>query len=139
MAKTGNENGKWQSFCRKMKPVWEETKEIFGMIGRGCRVAASYVARLHKVILAVPVVFVTVKMAVYNAGHLPEQVGLGIQKSGEFAQLISRDVAVLCPVAVTAACLLLMFCSRRSLYPWLVSVFSLALPVLLLITNVYPA
>jgi len=40
---------------------------------------------------------------------------------------------------VTAACLVLMFTSRKALYPWAVSIFTLILPVLLLISNLYPA
>ena len=40
---------------------------------------------------------------------------------------------------IFAACLLLMFLSRRVVYPWLVSIFSLALPLLIYITNVFPA
>jgi hypothetical protein len=32
-----------------------------------------------------------------------------------------------------------MFCSRKALYPWAISVFTLALPVLLLVSNLYPA
>jgi len=33
----------------------------------------------------------------------------------------------------------LMVCSRRALYPWLISAFTLILPVLILITNVFPS
>jgi hypothetical protein len=42
------------------------------------------------------------------------------------------------PLGVTAACLLLMFCSRRTLYPWLISIMSLLLPMLILLLNNYP-
>ena len=54
------------------------------------------------------------------------------------AQMISRDLAVLGPLAVTGGCLLLMFCSRRTFYPWIISIFTLVLPILLYLTNVYP-
>ena len=43
------------------------------------------------------------------------------------------------PLGLTAACLLLMFCSRKAMYPWAISIFTLALPVLLLVSNVYPS
>ena len=43
------------------------------------------------------------------------------------------------PLALTLACLFLMFCSRKALYPWAISVFTLALPILLLVSNLYPA
>ena len=60
-------------------------------------------------------------------------------QNGIFAQTISRDLAVMGPLALTASCLVMMFLSRKALYPWAVSLFTLALPVLLLISNLYPA
>ena len=95
--------------------------------------------RLRKLVLAVPVVYWALKLAFYNREHLPEQVGLNIQSSGEFAQMISRDMAVMGPLGLTAACLLLMFCSRKAMYPWAISVFTLVLPLLILFSNLYPA
>ena len=68
-----------------------------------------------------------------------EQVGILLKETGEYTYMVARDVAVMGPLAVTAACLLLMFCSRRTLYPWLICVFSLVLPILILITNVFPS
>ena len=95
--------------------------------------------RLRKVVLAVPVVSVALKLASYNREHLPELVGINLQSSGEFTQMISRDMAVLGPLGLTVACLLLMFCSRKAMYPWAISIFTLAWPLLLLISNLYPA
>jgi len=95
--------------------------------------------RLRKVVLTVPVVYYALKLAAYNGEHLPEQVGLNLQATGEFAMTIGRGIAVMGPLALTLACLFLMFCSRKALYPWAISVFTLALPVLLLISNLYPA
>lgn len=95
--------------------------------------------RLRKIVLAVPVVYAAMKLADYNRQNLPEQVGINLQSSGEFAQMISRDMAVMGPLGLTAACLLLMFCSRKAMYPWAISVFTLALPILILFTNLYPA
>jgi hypothetical protein len=66
-------------------------------------------------------------------------VGLDLQTTGEFAKVISRQTAVTMPLMLTGACLVLMCFSRKTLYPWLISVFSLVIPVLLLITNLYPA
>ncbi len=95
--------------------------------------------RLRKLVLAAPVVYAAVKLALYNRQNLPEQVGINIQSTGEFAQMVARDTAVMGPLGLTAACLLLMFCSRKAMYPWAISVFTLVLPVLILVTNLYPA
>ena len=94
--------------------------------------------RLRKLVLAVPVVYMAMKLARYNLEHLPEEVGINIQSTGEFAQMVARDTAVMGPLGLTAACLLLMFCSRKAMYPWAISVFTLVLPILLLVTNLYP-
>ena len=98
-----------------------------------------YIMKFRKLILAVPVVIGATWMAVYSNGKLPEYVGINMQETGEFAQMVSREVAVMGPLAVTAFCLLLMFCSRRTLYPWLISLFSLVLPLFLILSNMYPA
>ena len=99
----------------------------------------SILFRLRKLVLAAPVVYAAVKLAYYNRVHLPEQVGINIQSTGEFAQMITRDMAVMGPLGLTAACLLLMLCSRKALYPWAISIFTLVLPLLILFSNLYPA
>jgi hypothetical protein len=95
--------------------------------------------RLRKIVLAIPVVYWALKLANYNKELLPEQVGINLLSNGSFEQMISRDVAVMGPLGLTAACLLLMFCSRKAMYPWAISVFTLAVPLLILVTNLYPA
>lgn len=94
--------------------------------------------RLRKFVLAAPVVYYALRLAAYNAKNLPPQVGLNLQPSGEFALTISRQLAVMGPLGLTAGCLVLMFLSRKAMYPWAVSVFTLTLPLLLLLSNVYP-
>ena len=42
------------------------------------------------------------------------------------------------PLALTIGCLVLMFCSRKAMYSWAISIFTLALPLLLLLSNAYP-
>lgn len=111
----------------KKQKTWQVLKAV-----------GKWMYRLRSVILAIPVAVAAVILAIYNQANLPSMVGLDIQASGEYAQVISKGVAVMGPLAVTAVCLLLMFCSRRVVYPWLISVFSLALPLVLYFTNVFP-
>lgn len=112
--------------------VYARVKSIIGII-----VMCLY--RLRKVFLAVPVVYYALKLAQYNMENLPDVVGINLQSNGVFADTITREMAVLGPLGVTAACLVLMFCSRKALFPWAVSLFTLALPLLLLFSNLYPA
>lgn len=99
----------------------------------------KWVYRLRSVILAIPVACGAVILAIHNQAKLPAQVGLNIQASGEYAEMVSKSIAVLGPLAVTAVCLLMVFCSRKVLYPWLISLFSLVLPILIYITNIFPS
>ena len=110
---------------------YRKLENIFGKI-----IMVLY--RLRKVVLAAPVVYYALKLASYNRTHLPELVGINLQPTGEFAQYISRNMAVMGPLALTLGCLILMFCSRKAMYSWAISIFTLTLPLLLLLSNAYP-
>lgn len=118
---------------------FEKFKSVVAKINWIINLVGMWIFRLRKIVMAAPVVYYALKLADYNKEHLPEQVGLNLQATGEFAQFISREMAVLGPLALTGACLFMMFCSRKASYAWAISVFTLALPLLLLISNLYPA
>lgn len=103
------------------------------------RILGLALYRLRALLLAIPVLIVAFRLAAYNSEHLPLLVGLDLQSNGEFAHTISRHTAVTLPLFLTGGCLALTVFSRKTMYPWLISVFSLVIPVLLLITNMYPA
>ena len=111
-----------------------EEKKTFGYV---MKEIGRWIYKLRSVILAIPVVIASIKLAMHNMEQLPEEVGFHLLSSGEFAISLSRNTAVLAPLAVTVFCLLMMFCYRRVLYPWLVSIFSLVLPIIFLVTNLY--
>lgn len=115
----------------KIKPGLEKTGDIMSLIG-------LWLWRLRKFVMAIPIVWLAIYFAQLNYSLLPPMVGLDLQTTGEFARMITREAAVYGPLAVTAVCLLMMFLSRRTLYPWLIALFSMALPILILITNIFP-
>lgn len=92
--------------------------------------------RLRRIVLSVPVLIAAIWLAMQNMKLLPEQVGINLLSTGEFAQTIARPLAVFGPLGLTAGCLALMFFSRRVTYPWLISIFTLVLPLMLRLTNV---
>lgn len=116
----------------KVKAVIAKINYVINLIG-------VWLYRLRKLVMAAPVVYYALKIAQYNMEHLPEEVGISLQSTGEFARMISRNMAVMGPFVLTCACLLLMFCSRKAMYSWAISIFTLALPLLILFSNVYPA
>ena len=93
----------------------------------------------RKFIMALPVAYYALRIAMYNSVHLPTEVGIFLQNNGNFLRMIDRGTAVLIPLFLTLGCLVLMMFSRKAMYAWAISIFSLALPILLLISNIYPA
>ena len=122
----------------KPQTGFSKIKDVIGKINRVINLIGLWLFRLRKFVLAAPVVYYALKLAEYNRMHLPEQVGINLQSTGEFAQYISRNMAVMGPLALTGGCLVLMFCSRKAMYSWAISAFTLALPLLLLLSNAYP-
>ncbi len=116
----------------------EKPKSVIGKILGVFGAIFTWIYRLRAVFMAAPVVYAALRLAAVNMERLPEQVGLNLQATGEFAQMIDRDLAVYGPLGITAACLLMMFCSRRAFYPWIISIFTLVVPLMLWLTNVYP-
>ena len=112
-------------------------KNEFGFI-RFMRSFGKLSYRMRSVVLAIPVAVAATGLALYNMVTLPANVGINIQETGEFAQVVGRGTAVVGPLLLTGICLALMFCSRRVIYPWLISLFSLVLPLVILITNIFP-
>ena len=129
----------WGKFAAKAEPVVATIKEIFTEVGKVLYSIGSYIFKMRKIFLAVPVVWCAIYLAIYNQATLPAVVGFDLQTTGEFAIQIGRELAVLIPLVITAICLLLMFVSRRILTPWLVSIVSLVLPVIILLLNIFPA
>ncbi len=143
--------GGWQAFCEKLRPSLEATGRFLKKLGKNLTIIGGYLYKLRAVILAAPVAAAAVVMAFINAARLPEVVEvtkLTLDTKAEEslfgclvigADYISRGSAIWGPLLLTVLCLVLMACSKRTFYPWLISLFSLLLPVIILITNVYPA
>jgi len=121
-------------------PAWlEKTLEVLKKIGNVLGVIGKWIYRLRGFFMAVPVALAALALASRNMARLPEEVGINLLPSGQYEYLISRGLAVLGPLVVTAVCLVMMWLSRRTIYPWIISIFSLILPWLIWITNVFPA
>ena len=129
---------KWNGFCEKMNPFFKKCVAAGKWIDKALMTIWRYLSAFKKLWLAIPVALGAVWLAMHNMTHLPQVVGLRLQTDGAFAIQITRGIAVISPMAITLVCLLLMFCSRRTLTPWFVSLCSLLIPIVLLITNTFP-
>ena len=115
--------------------IVQALRGIYKRIETVVRAAFSILFSLRKLFMVVPVLWAALELAIYSRENLPETVGFNIQASGEFAQVISRDVAVYGPLGLTCACLVLVLLSRRTIYPWIISIFTLISPILILMLN----
>lgn len=122
---------------QKVKDIWAKVSHVFDVIEEVITVIVRCIFKLRKIFMAIPVVYLAVQIASQNMERLPEAVGLNIQSTGEFAVMVTREYAVYGPLGLTAFCLLLMFCSRKTLFPWVISIFTLVLPYLIYFTNLY--
>ena len=129
---------KWNAFRKKMEPFFQKCGAVIKWIDKVLMTIWRYLKAFKKLWLAIPVALAAVALAMHNLTHLPQVVGLRLQTDGAFAVQITRGLAVISPLAVTLVCLLLMFCSRRTLTPWFVSLCSLLIPIVILITNTFP-
>jgi len=120
-------------------PWMKKTGEVIKTAGNILGLICMWVFRFRSVIMAIPVVWGSLKLAKMNMELLPEAVGINLQASGDYAYLVTRETAVYVPLLITLVCLLMMAISRKTVYPWIISVFSLAIPLLILLTNVFPA
>lgn len=123
---------KWNEVMGKIRPVSDAIWNVVYPIG-------MWIYRLRSLILAIPVVILAIWIARINFEMLPDLVGINLQNNGEYAYMVAKEVAVYGPMAITALCLLMVVMSKKTLYPWLISLFSLVLPFLILLTNVFPA
>ena len=121
-------------------PLWlEKTLNVLRKIGSVLKSIAKWIYRLRGFFMAIPVVLAALYLATKNMARLPDEVGINLLANGQYEYLISRGLAVMGPLVITGMCLVMMFLSRRTVFPWLISIFSLVLPLLIYITNVFPA
>ena len=129
---------KWNLLREKSAPAMQVAGKVAKSTGNVLSTIWRYIKAFKKVWLTIPVVVGAILLAIHNLTHLPNVVGLNLQTDGVFALQIPRGTAVFVPLVVTLICLLLMWCSRRTLTPWFACLVSLAIPVVILIMNTFP-
>lgn len=117
----------------------DETSQSASPIKRTIGQVIMFFYRARKIVMALPVAIYAFYLAYQNSIRLPTEVGLFIQNNGNFLRMIDRGTAVVFPLLVTFGCLTLMMFSRKAMYAWAISIFSLALPLIILISNTFPA
>lgn len=125
------------TFVENFKEIWGKVYQAYKKVEEVISIIYRCIFKLRKVFMALPVVYLAIRIAAANLQRLPEAVGINMQSNGEFVLMVTRNYAVYGPLGITGFCLLLMFFSRKTVYPWVISIFSLVLPYLLYVTNLY--
>ena len=104
----------------------------------------QWVYRLRSVVLAIPVLFAALILALRNILKLPQAVTFSWAALNDVGNLVFQNVtinkglAVWGPFSITVLCVAMIFLSRRVVYPWLISIFTLILPIVLYWVNIFP-
>ena len=123
----------------KAPSVQNGQKKEMGTFGYVCQ----WLFKLRGVVMAIPVVLGAIILAIYNAANLPEKLQIYFPATADKEVMVKvvemgKGTAILVPLLLTAFCLLMMFCSKKMLSPWLISVFSLVLPLFFAFISVFP-
>lgn len=146
MAQPNENTGR--TFWQTVMLVFDKIAYFFGGIGHVFKIIWTIIVRLRKIILAAPVIVVALDLAKQCsealAGpfrfHIMDLIASFKHSEMVIRQVeVSRDMAIIGPLAVTGTCLVLMFLSRRTVYPWLISIFSLVIPLYVLFAGYLPA
>ncbi len=118
----------------RISGAWNSTSTARGKFASFCSATGKWTYKLRGVVLAIPIVVISIILAVTNMAALPAMVGIGLPAivNGMLVfqeVMISKVLAVILPLLITAVCLILMFLSKRASFPFLVSLFSLVLPI----------
>ena len=119
---------------QKIRGAWNNSASARGKIASFCSATGKWTYKLRAFVLAIPIVVIAVILAVSNMATLPAAIAIGLPNIVNgilvFQEvLVSKILAVFIPLLVTAFCLLMMFLSKRISFPFLVSLFSLILPI----------
>lgn len=124
--------------------MWERFKPQDDGSGSKFRIVCLWLFKFRSIFLAIPVIIATVVLASANMARLPESLLVklpGFTSSGHLILdtfLLEKPAAVFIPVVLTSICVVMMFFSRRVVYPWICSILTLILPLFLYFITIFP-
>ena len=121
----------------RKKDSGQKLKAFFDKVWFVLKLTVKWGYQLRSLVLSIPVFVCAAALAIRNARQLPMYVSVITLGQNQF--LITRSVAVLVPLSVSCICIVLMLCSKKMLYPWLVSVLSLVLPLVIWLASTFSA
>ena len=124
----------FKNLGRRIKGAWNNSGTAREKFAAFCSATGKWTYKLRGLVLAIPIVVISIILAVSNMATLPAAVAIGFPNivNGILVLhelMVSKILSVFIPLLVTAFCLMMMFLSKRISFPFLVSLFSLILPI----------
>ena len=97
--------------------------------------------KLRRFLLSIPVLLVAFRLAAEAMHRLPQTVYFGAAGVDADKNLlinsyhVSKEFAVYVPLGLTFFCLAMMFVSKKVVYPWVISVMTLLIPIAVMLAN----
>lgn len=141
---------KWNAMIDRIRPYYDAVARVFRKIGSTLSKLWHYIYMLRTIILAAPLAAAAVIIASISMRRLPENVsvmGFTVDRGDPdalfgflsmYAETIPRDMAVFGPLILTGISLAMMLLTKRALYPFLITLFTLVLPLFIWFYNTYP-
>ncbi len=130
---------KWNTFWDGVRTTMAPVDNVLGKIGSVIGFVCRWIYNLRGLLISIPVAVAAWRLAEYNKANLPGEVGINMLSTGEFGTMVSLQDAVMVPLMVTGVTLLTVLLTRKPLIPWVISIFTLSVPLLLLMNNNLPA
>ena len=97
--------------------------------------------KLRRFLLSIPVLLVALRLAADAMHRLPQTVYFGAAGVDAEENLlinsyhVSKEFAVYVPLGLTFFCLMMMFFSKKVVYPWVISIMTLLIPIAIMLAN----
>lgn len=141
---------RWDRMIARCSPFFEGMAHFFRSIGRTFSNLWKYIFWFRSVLVGAVMGVAAVVLAAYNRTRLPETVDyikVTLDAEAENALLglfvmsadsVSRDWAVMIPVALTAGCIVMMIFSKRMMFPCMIGLLTLLLPQIIYWFTIFP-
>jgi len=141
---------KWNGFWDRFTPFFDGVGKVFRAIRRTFRNFGKYLFWFRSVVVGAPMLAAAIIIAAMNLQRLPETVSytkitldpeatnalFGLFVMSQDA--VSRNLAAMIPVALTALCVVLMIFTKRMLFPFFVGLLTLLLPQAIYYLTIFP-
>ena len=131
----------WVDDVSSDPPVLGGGRKALSLTWRVLKKTGRILFKLRRILLSIPVLMVALRLAAEGMQTLPQTVYFGAAGVDEAKNLlinsyhVSKEFAVYTPLGLTCFCLFMMFFSKKVVYPWVISIMTLIIPVAIMFAN----